>query len=337
VSTFIHVLTEANPMFAQTAAFVYLTATILCLAAMPAEAQQYPTKSVRIITGGSGSFHDIVSRHLGQRLSERWGQPVVVENHPGAGLTIASGIVARSTPDGYTLLMADRTSVAAAPNLYKSLPYDPVKDLSPITLVALAPLMLVAHPSVPAATLREFIEYAKRQPGGMNVTSAGPGTAVHMTGELLNHAAGINLVSVQYNGGAAATMAVLSGEVKAGFSLVPNVLPHVTAGKLKGYAITGGKRFAGAPDVPTANEAGLVGFESEQWIGIFAPARTPAGVIEKLNRDIVQILRTPQMQAVLIGQGAAPAPGTPGEFAEFIRTETLKLKRIIDLTGMRAN
>ncbi len=309
---------------------------VVFLAVMPAAAQNYPTKHVRIITGGAGTFHDIVTRHLGQRLSERWGQPVIVENQPGAGLTIGSNIVAKAAPDGYTLLMADRTSLAVAPSLYKSLPYDPVKDFSPITLVALAPTMLVAHSSVPATDLREFIEYAKRQPGGINFASAGLGTVIHMTAELLKHAADVNVVAIHYKGGGAAALAIVSGEVKAGFGAVPNVLPHVTAGKVKAYAVTSKKRFSGAPDVPTADEAGLPGFESEQWLAMLAPARTPTALIGKLNRDIAELLQRSEIQGALRTQGAEPAPGTPEELAAFIKSETVKLKKIIELTGMRA-
>jgi tripartite-type tricarboxylate transporter receptor subunit TctC len=301
----------------------------------PSLAQAYPTKPVRIITAGAGTFHDIVTRHLGQRLTERWGQPVVVENQPGAGMTIGSAIAARATPDGYTLLMADRTSFAVAPSLYKSLPYDPVKDFSPITMVARAPAILVAHASVPAANLREFIEYAKRQPGGINFAAAGPGTVNHMTGELFKHVTGVNLVSVHYRGGGASMLAIVSGEVKAGFSLIPVALPHVAAGKVKAYAVASSKRFAGAPDIPTAIEAGLPGFESEQWIGMVAPARTPASVVSKLNRDFVEILQTPAMRDALLTQGSEPAPGTPDAFAAFMKSETGKLKKVIEIAGIK--
>lgn len=304
--------------------------------AQPTSSQNYPVKPVRIITGGAGTFHDIATRHLGQRLSERWGQPIVVENRPGAGLTIAAGIAVRSAPDGYTLLMADRTCLAAAPNLYRKLAYDPVKDLSPITLVATAPFLLVAHPSVPASNLREFIDHVRQHPAPFNYASAGPGTAIHMTGELFRHLTGVNMTSVNYKGGGAATMAMVSGEVKAGFGSIPNVLPHVGAGKLKAYAVTSSSRFAGAPDIPTAAEAGMPGFESQQWLGMLAPARTPGALIGKLNRDMVEFLQTPAIQTAFRSQGAEPAPGTPDEFAAFIKSETVKLKKVIELAGIRA-
>lgn len=302
------------------------------IAALP---QGYPAKPVRIITGPAGTFHDIVTRQLGQRLSERWGQPIVVENKPGAGLTIGTAIAARSSPDGYTLLMADRTAIAVAPALHKNLPYNPLVDLAPITLAARSPMMLVAHPAVPASNLREFIAYARQQSASLGMAGAGPGTAAHMTAEQLKLAAGLNLPTIQYKGGGAATLAIVSGETKAGFGNIPNVLPHVTAGRLKAYMVASKTRFTGAPNVPTAAEAGLPGFESEQWLGVLAPARTAPDLIEKLNRDMVEILRTAEIQNSLRAQGAEPAPGTPAEFALYIRSEMAKLKQVIDAAGIR--
>jgi tripartite-type tricarboxylate transporter receptor subunit TctC len=315
---------------------VSLVAAML-FAAASASAQNYPAKPVRIITGGTGTFHDIVTRQLAQRLSERWGQPVVVENQGAAALTIGTGMVARAAPDGYTLVMSDRSALAVAPNLYKSIPYDPAKDFAPITLVALAPTMLVAHSSVPAATLSEFLAYAKAQPRGIDFATAGPGTNNHIAMELLKHATGVNAVAIHYKGGGASTLAMVSGEVKVGFALVPQVLTQVKAGKLKAYVVTGRKRFAGAPDIPTAAEAGLPGFELEFWIGMLAPAHTPPAIVAKLNRDISEILRTPEMRTILLAQGAEAAPGTPDEFAAYINSEAAKMKKLIELTGMRAD
>ncbi len=297
----------------------------------------YPTKPVRIITGGAGIFHDIVTRQLGQRLGERWGQPVVVENQPAAALTIGTGIAARATPDGYTLLMSDRSALAVAPYLYKKLSYDPARDFSPITLAALAPTMLFAHPSVPAVTLSELLAYAKEQPQGIQFATAGAGTNNHIAMELLKQATGVNAVAVHYKGGGASSLAILSGEVKVGFGLVPGVMPHVKAGKVRAYVVSGRQRFPGAPDVPTAAEAGFPGFELEFWIGMLAPARTPPALVARLNRDINEILQTPAMRTTLLAQGAEAAPGTPGEFAAFINSESAKMKRLIELTGMRVD
>ncbi|HEX2824908.1 MAG TPA: tripartite tricarboxylate transporter substrate-binding protein [Burkholderiales bacterium] len=314
---------------------------MLLLAAMPlaaacAAAQTYPAKPVRIITGGSGTFHDIVTRQLGQRLTERWGQPVVVENQGAAALTVGTGMAARATPDGYTLVMSDRSALAVAPHLYRSIPYHPVRDFSPITLAALTPTLLVAHPSVPAATLHEFLAFAKAEPREIHFATAGPGTNNHIAMELLKQAAGVNAAPIHYKGGGASTHAIVSGEVKMGFGALPSMLPHVKAGRVKAYAVTGSERFPGVPDIPTAAESGLRGFELEFWIGLLAPARTPPALVARLNHDITEVLRTPAMHTTLLTQGARAAPAAPGEFAAYIATESEKMKRLIDRTGMRA-
>jgi tripartite-type tricarboxylate transporter receptor subunit TctC len=318
-------------------------AIVVGAAAAPVAAQDssthsgkpYPTKFVRVITGGVGNMHDIILRQLGQRLTERWGQAVVVENRGGAGLTIGTAMVARATPDGYTLLMSDRTAIAVAPSAFKGLSYDPLKDLAPITLVARAPLVVVAHPSLPAAKLRELIDYARQRPGVLSYAAAGPATANHIAGELFKQMASVEITAVNYKGTPAAMLAVVSGEVKIGFGMVPVVLPHVNAGKLRAYAITSNKRFSGLPDVPTSAEAGLPGFESDYWIGMLAPARTPGQIIGKLNTDIVSILKTPELQTSLLAQGAELVAGTPQEFAAFITSETARLKKVVDLAGIR--
>jgi tripartite-type tricarboxylate transporter receptor subunit TctC len=315
-------------------AAVSLFAAIL-FAVASASAQNYPSKPVRIITGGTGSFHDIVTRQLAQRLSERWGQAVVVENQGAAALTIGTGMVARAAPDGYTLAMSDRSALAVAPYLYKSIPYDPARDFAPITLAAVAATMLVANASVPASTLPELLAYAKAQPRGIDFATAGAGTNNHIAMELLKQATGINAVPIHYKGGGASSMAILSGEVKMGFALVPGVLSNVKAGKLKAYVVTGRKRFPGTPDIPTAAESGLPGFELEFWIGLLAPAHTPAAIVAKINHDVGEILRTPEMRALLLTQGAEAAPGSPEEFAAYIESEAAKMKKLVELTGMR--
>ncbi|MGH8640081.1 MAG: Bug family tripartite tricarboxylate transporter substrate binding protein [Burkholderiales bacterium] len=306
-----------------------------CAAGAGAQESTYPRKPVRIITAGAGTFHDIVTRQLGQRLSERWGQPVVVENQPGAALTIGTGIAARATPDGYTLLMSDRSALTVAQHLYKTLQYDVARDFSPLTLTARTPSVLVAHPSVPAATLREFVEHAKRQPGEIQIGAGGVGTASHIANELLKQLTGINLVNVHYKGGGPQMLAILSGEVKAGSGLVANVLPHVRAGKMKAYVVTSKERFAGAPDIPSAPEAGLPGLESEFWLGMLAPARTPVALSGRLNREMVELLQSPEMRAVLLAQGAEVASGSPEQFAAFIKSETLKWGKVIKTAGIK--
>jgi tripartite-type tricarboxylate transporter receptor subunit TctC len=314
-------------------AIATLVATALLAGA--ARAQDYPTKPVRIITGSTGSFADIVLRHLTQRLGERWGHPAVVENRGGAGLTIGTAIAARAPSDGHTLLVSDRTAIASAPSLYQNLAYDPVKDFAPVTLVATTPLVLVALPSVPASNLREFIAYAKQAPQGVAHGTGGPGTVNHLAGELLKQLTGADLVPVHYKGTGAAMVGILGGEVKVGFSMPPIALPHLRAGKLRAYVITSKNRFAGAPEIPTVSDAGLPDLESEYWVGVLVPARTPPAIVEKLNGDFVAILKSPVMQAVLLDQGAVPASGAPKEFAAFIGSETRKWGQVIKTAGIK--
>ena len=316
-------------------AFVSMLAACGPGAVVAVSAQDYPIKPVRIITAGAGTFHDIVTRQLGQRLSERWGQPVVVVNQPAAALTVGTGIAARATPDGYTLLMSDRSALTVASHVYKSLPFDVARDFSPITLAARAPSVVVAHPSVPAATLREFIDYAKRQPGQIDFGAGGIGTASHVANELLKQLTGISLVNVHYKGGGPQVLAILSGEVKAGSALVANVLPHVRAGKMKAYVVTSKNRFAGAPDIPSAVEAGVPELESEFWVGMLAPAGAPAELVGRLNREMVVMLQSSAMQAMLLTQGAESAASTRQEFAAFIKSETLKWGKVIKDAGIK--
>jgi tripartite-type tricarboxylate transporter receptor subunit TctC len=263
----------------------------IVLGVTAASAQTFPTRYVRIITGSPGTFHDIVARHLAQRLGERWGQTVMVENQ--ASLLIATGMAAKAPPDGYTLIIGDRASLSVAPSLPQKLRYDPVKDLLPITLIARAPTILAVHSAVPASNLREFIAYARQVPDPIYLASAGVGTMPHLTGAQFGQLTGVKLLTIQYRGGAQAAMAVLRGEAKLTFLSVPVVLPQIDAGQLKAFAVTSPRRFSGAPDIPTAAEAGLPGLEAEQWIGLLAPAGTPSAIVEGLNRDITEVLRAP--------------------------------------------
>jgi tripartite-type tricarboxylate transporter receptor subunit TctC len=315
----------------------FILALVQYLVFAPAQAQTYPARPVRLITAGAGTFHDIVSRQLAEQLSARWGQAVVVENQPAAGLTIGTGMAARAAPDGYTILMSDRSALAVAPGLFKSLPYDVQRDFLPVTLAALAPSLLVVHPSVPATNLSALLDYLKRQPDEVQFASAGPATNSHITMEVFKQATGIKAMPIHYKGGAPSTTALLSGEVKIGFALLPSVLPHVKAGNLRPIVVTGPRRFPGAPEVPTAAEAGLPGFESEFWIGVLVPARTPGDIVAKLNRDIGEALRQPEMQSLLQTQGASAAPGTQDSFASFIASEAVRSRQLIQSSGIRAD
>jgi tripartite-type tricarboxylate transporter receptor subunit TctC len=302
-----------------------------------AHAQNYPVKPVRIVAGSAGATNDILGRYLAAQLTERWSRQVIVDNRGGAGGTIHADVAAKAAPDGYTLVMAYTANFAISTTLYKKLPYDPVRDFAPITLYADTPLMLLAHPSMPPATLRQFIEFAKKRPGEINYASATPGTVSHLTTELLNQAAGLRLTHVPYKGSGAAMLALVSGEAQFSSLVLPNALPQVKAGKAKAYAVTSKRRFAGAPDIPTAAEAGLPGFEATSWFGVCAPARTPPDLVARLNRDIVEIVRTPGVRKWLLAQGAEPIPSTPEEFGAHIKSEIVRWKKIVERSGARAD
>jgi tripartite-type tricarboxylate transporter receptor subunit TctC len=289
-------------------------------------AGEYPERAVRIIAAAQGSLMDVVARHLAQRLIERWGQPVVVENRPGAAFTIGTAVAAGAKPDGYTLVMSDRTALAAAPHLYKDLPYDPFKDFAPVSLVAIAPLVLVAHPSFPATTMQELVEHARRN-AGLQFGTQGMTTTAHFAGELLRMEAGISPQYVHYKGAGEWQLAMLRGEIMVGFTNGPSTYPLIAAKRLKAFAVTSRKRLAAAPEIPTTAEVGYPGVELEYWVGVLAPAGTPPALLAKLNRDIVSELRTADMRSVLLMQGAEVAAGTPQEFAARLRADHARIGR----------
>lgn len=301
----------------------------------PAWADTYPDRPVRMITGGAGTLHDIVTRELAQRLGETWPKGFVIENQPAAGLTIAATMVAKAPPDGYTVLIGDRTALAAAPSLYKGLRYDPLKDLRPITLVARAPAIIAVHPSVPVNSLTEFIAFAKVQPQPVLFASAGNGTFPHLTGLLFAQLANVRIQPVQFKGGGDAAIALLGGHAAFSALSIPTILPQVAAGQAKALAVTSLQRMAGAPNVPTAAEAGLPGLISEQWLAMLVPTGTPDAISDKLHRDVTALLRSPAMRDKLQTQGAEPAPGSPTQLAEFMASEASRLKALIETVGLR--
>lgn len=317
-----------------------LASAALCYpaaAAIQSEAENYPNRPVRLIAASPGTGGDLLARYLAQRLAERWGKQVVVDNRSGAGGLVATEIAAKTAPDGYTLHLGQLSSHATAPSLYSRLSYDPVKDFAPITLYAQVPLIFIAHPSVPAASLRELVALAKQRPGALNYSSGGPGTSGHLGIELLNHTVGIKLTHVPYKGVGVATGAVMSGEVQLAAIPVLIAAPQVKAGKVKAYAITSTARFSGTPDVPTTAEAGMPDVVASTWFGMFVPARTPPALVARLNRDILEVLRTPAAEAWMLSQGAIPSTGTPQEFAAFIRSEITKWKKVIEVSGAKVD
>lgn len=324
----------ATSMAAHAAAGVSMVA-LLSLAS-PACAQTWPARPVRIIAASTGTSGDLLARYLGQRLSDQWSQPVVIENRSGAGAVIAAEVAAKAAPDGYTVHLGQHGSFAAAPHLYKKLPYDPVKDFAPITHYAHVPLIVVAHASFAPNGMKELVEYVRVRPGAVNYSSGGAGGAGHLNFEMMNHAFGLKFVHVAYKGIGAALTAVMSGEVQLSGVPVPVALPQVKAGKVKAYATTGKNRFAGAPEIPTVAEAGFPGFDAVTWFAMFAPARTPAETVRLLNRDMVAIIGSPPVRAWLVAQGTEPVPGTPEELAAFLKSDIEKWGKVIRAAGIRA-
>ena len=293
----------------------------------------WPAKPIRMIVGfAAGGSTDVTARIIAQALSERLGQPVVVENRGGAGGNIGAEAVAKADPDGYTLLMATSSTFAANPNLYKSLPFDVQKDFSPITVTAFIPNLLVVNPSVPANNVADFITYLKANPDKLNFASAGNGTSQHLSGELFNSLAGVRMTHVAYRGGAPAVSDLLGGQVQVIFAPLVEVIQQVRADKLKALGITTAKRSPLLPDVPTILES-LPGYEVALWNGLLAPAKTPPAIIDRINRATIEALRSPEVKAKLAEQGSEPVGNTPAEFKAFIESELVKWRRLVEISG----
>jgi tripartite-type tricarboxylate transporter receptor subunit TctC len=303
-------------------------AAVLSLAA--AAQDNYPSKPVRIIVPFSpGGVADLLPRIVGQKLSEKWGQPVVVENKVGAAGNIGMAEGARAAPDGYTLTLAPAGNLTVNPILFKNLPFDTYKDLTPVTNLAESPNVLVVNPSVPAKTFQELVAYAKANPGKLNFASPGPGSGAHLAGELLNLDAGIRMVHVPYKGLAPAVNDLLGGQVQAMFAGISTVLQYIQSGKLRALAIASPKRSAQLPEVPTVAQSGYPGFDVTSWYGIVAPAGTPPAIIRKVQQGMAQALHDPDVQARLAGLGLEPVGNTPGEFDAMIKAETRKWADIV--------
>jgi len=305
---------------------------------LPAGAQAYPTKPIRLVVPfPPGGSLDVVARAIGQKLTEAWGQPVVIDNRPGAGGNIGADLVAKSAPDGYTILEGALSTHAVNVSLYSKMPYDPVRDFAPITLVAITPNVLVLNPSFPANSVPELIAYAKAHPGGLSFGSGSNGSAGHLAGELFKTETGVDMVHIPYKGGAPALQALLAGDTQLMFDNLANSTPQLKAGKLKALAVTTAKRSALAPELPTLAETGLPGFDIYTWWGFMAPAGTPKEIIAKWNAEVTRILATPEMKAFFAQQGAEPAPTTPEQFAALIRSEIPKYAKIVKASGAKVD
>jgi tripartite-type tricarboxylate transporter receptor subunit TctC len=300
-------------------------------------ATPYPNRPIRIVVPQSpGASTDLTARLIGQKLNAAFGQSVVVDNRPGAGSIIGTDLVAKATPDGYTLLVV-ASSITLNPSLHKNLPFDSVRDLAPITQLSSFPNMLAVHPTLPVKTVKELIALAKAKPGAINYGSSGAGTGTHLSAELFKYMTGVDMVHVPYKGGGPAVQALLGGQVQLNFATIVSVLPHVRAGKLRAIALTTAKRSPSAPDVPTIAESGVSGYDHGPWNGFLAPARTPRAVIARLNEEVARILHTPETRALFMNEGAEPVGNKPEEFGAIIRTETAKWAKVIQAAGIKAD
>ena len=307
--------------------------------ATAAFAQPYPSKPIRfVVPFPPGGPLDIMGRAIAQKLADVWGQPVVVDNRPGAGGGIGAEIVAKSPGDGYTLLMGAVSTHAINPSLYAKVPYDPQKDFVPVALVAQVPNILVVNPSLPVQSVKELIDYARAKPGALSFGSGSTGSTGHLAGELFKTMAGVDMVHIPYKGGAPAMQDLLAGQTQIMFDNLANALPQVKAGKLRALAVTTLKRAPTLPDLPTVAESGLPGFDLTTWFGVFVPAGTPRETVAKLNAEIVKALASKDLADRLAAMGAAPPENnTPESFAAFVRAEAAKYAQVVKRSGARVD
>ena len=302
-----------------------------------ANAAAYPDKPIRMLVGfAAGGGTDTTARTIGGPLSEALGQQIIVDNRPGAAGNIAADITAHSVPDGYTILMGTIAALAINPSLYQKLPFDPIKDFEPISLAVSSMNVLVVHPSVAAKNVKELIALAKAQPGKLTYGSSGVGGAGHLAGVLFDQLAGTKMIHVPYKGGAPAIIALVSGEVNMVFATAETAVPQVKAGKIRALGVTTAKRSALLPDLPTIAEGGLPGYEANNWYGLLAPAKTPAAIVERLNREVVKVLNMPNVKEQLFRSGLDASPSTPKEFGAYIKSEMAKWSKVVKASGAKA-
>ena len=313
-----------------------LLAALLLAISLLASAQPYPSKPIRLVVafppGGTG---DISARTIAQKLGELLGQPVIVDNRPGAGGNIGTDLVAKAAPDGYTITAGSSNTHVTNLSLYKSVPYDPVRDFAPITIAVIVSNVLVVNPAVPASSVRELIALARRAPGSLRFASAGSGTTPHIAGEMFRLMTGTDLVHVPYKGGAPALIDVVNGQVEMMFAGLATALPHVKAGRLRVLAITEKARSRVLPDLPTVAESGLPDFDVGLWIGLLAPAGTPQDIVSRLHLETVRALKDPVVAERLSQQGLEPLGNTPAEFAATLKADLAKWSRIFKQAGIQ--
>ena len=311
-----------------------LMAALLCSSNALAQ-QPWPNKPIRWISPWpAGGANDIFSRAIAQKLTESLGQPVVVDNKAGAAGTIGSDLAAKSPGDGYTIVMGSSPTHAIAPSVYSALPYDPIRDFVPVTLVAVVPNVLVVHPSVPAKSVAELIAYAKANPGKINFSSTGNGTSQHLSGELFKTLTGVDIVHIPYKGTAPALTELLAGTVQMAFENLPTMLPHIQSGKLRALAVTLAKRSAAMPDLPTVAEAGVPGYEASVWFGVLMPAKTPRPIVDRLHDEVMKALETPDLKMRMASLGAEVVGLGPDQFAAYLTKEIPKWAQVVKAAGV---
>ena len=314
-----------------------LAATAWLPATVYAADSDYPQKPIRLIIAyAAGGGTDTVGRVFAQKLSEGLGKQVFVDNRPGGNGNIATELAVKAPADGYTMIMGNIGPIGVNPHLYK-LPFDPQRDLAPVSLIATAPLLVVVHPALPVKSLKDLIALTKRQPGKLSYSSAGVGSSNHLAGALFNIEAGVDVMHISYKGAAPALIDLMAGQVQLSFQTLPSVSPNIRAGRLKPLVITSKKRAATFPDVPTSAESGLHGFEVSAWYSFLVPAGTPRPIVDRLNVESIKALKQKDVTDRLLAEGADAAGTTPDEFAEFMRVESVKWGRVVKLSGMKAD
>jgi tripartite-type tricarboxylate transporter receptor subunit TctC len=315
-----------------------LMALAVACAAFGGSAQPYPVKPIRIIVPfPAGGSADIMARVVGQKMTESWGQPAVIDNRSGAGGNIAAELAAKSAPDGYTLFLCTVGTHAVHQTLYAKLAFDPLKDFSPVAYIAGVPNVVVVHPSLPVTSVTELIAFIKARPGRINFGSSGAGSSVHMSGEMLKVMAGLEMTHVPYKGNPQAVTDLMAGQIELMITNMPSVIPYIQSGRLRALAVTTKARSPALPDLPTMEEAGVSGYESSAWFGLVSPAAVPRDVVRKLNAEVVRIVGLEDVKRNLASQGAYPVAMTPEEFGAFMKAETAKWAKIVRASGARAD
>lgn len=311
--------------------------SLLCPLAGHAQGPNFPSGGMKMVVAfPPGAANDFLARAIGQRLAEEWKQPVLVENRPGASGIVGSDTVAKAPADGHTLLLGSVTLVIL-PSLYDKLPFDPMRDLTPVAMVAYGPLLVVTHPAVPVRSIAELIANAKANPGKLSYGTAGNGTSVHIAVEMFKKMAGVSIVHVPYKGSTAAMMDLIGGQTHLMMDVIPSALPQVRAGKVRVLAVTGSKRVADLPDVPTVAESGLPGFDVSAWWGVMGPPGMPRAVVEKLNTTINRMLETADLRQSLAGRGLEAAPMSPADFERVMRQDATRFGAVVREAGIRAD